>query len=348
MQKYGGISRYFANLHDGISELKGYESNLGLLFSDNAYLKTKHLPAQWLNSVVSKPSRRYKYNKWCSKYLLGQNNFDVFHPTFYHPYFLKSLKKPYVLTVHDMINELFPEYYATDPFTRYKGELIAKANHIIAISESTKNDIQKFFNVDDKKISVIHLSNYVRANLDQSDLAPPGNSYILFVGDRFGYKNFDLFLKAAAPLLIKYSLKLICAGGGAFKADEIELIDKLHITGLISQRSVGDTELAKLYKNAVAFIYPSLYEGFGLPVLEAFANGCPLIVSNTSSLPEVGGDAAEYFDPADQESITFAIDKVINNKTLQQELRIKGTDRLKLFGFETCLQKTLQVYKLFE
>lgn len=347
MQKYGGISRYFANLHSGISAGNEYKSELGLLFSDNAYLKTEHLPAQLLNNVVKKPSRRYKYNKWYSKYLLQQNNFDVFHPTFYHPYFLRSLKKPFVLTVHDMINELFPEYYATDPFTGYKADLIARAGHIIAISESTKRDIQKFFDVDDKKISVIHLSNYVRANLDEPDLAPAESNYILFVGDRFGYKNFGLFLKAAAPLLIKYSIKLICAGGGAFKADEVKLLNGLKVADRVSQTSVGDAALAGLYKNAMAFIYPSLYEGFGLPVLEAFANCCPLIVSNISSLPEVAGDAAEYFDPAEQQSIAAAIDKVIGNKNLQHELRVKGTERLKLFSFETCLQKTLQVYGLF-
>ena len=347
MQKYGGISRYFANLHNGISGLQAYESELGLLFSDNAYIKKERLPAQLLNGLVKKTSRRYKYNKWYSKYLIGQSNFDVFHPTFYHPYFLRSLKKPFVLTVHDMINELFPQYYATDPFTGYKAQLIQKAGHIIAISESTKNDIQKFFDVEDKKISVIHLSNYVPISADMPGRARVDDNYLLFVGDRFGYKNFDLFLKAAAPLMLKHSINLICAGGGVFKADEINLLHDLRVADRVKQLSVSDMELARLYKSAVAFIYPSLYEGFGLPVLEAFANNCPLIVSNTSSLPEVGGDAAEYFNPADKESITFAIDKVINNKTLQQELRVNGAERLKLFSFEACLQKTLRVYSLF-
>ena len=347
MQKYGGISRYFANLHTGISGLEGYESKLGLLFSDNAYIKKERLPAQFLNGFVKKASRRYKYNKWYSKYLLGQSNFDVFHPTFYHPYFLRSLKKPFILTVHDMINELFPQYYATDPFTGYKAQLIQKADHIIAISESTRKDIQKFFDVEDRKISVIHLSNYVPVSSDRPGETPAADDYLLFVGDRFGYKNFDLFLEAAAPLMLKYSIKLICAGGGPFKPGELKLIGELNVSGRVSQTSVTDTALSQLYKNAIAFIYPSLYEGFGLPVLEAFANNCPLIVSNTSSLPEVGGDAAEYFNPADKESLTFAIDKVIGNKILQQELRVKGRERLKLFSFETCLKKTLQVYNRF-
>jgi len=347
MQKYGGISRYYANLHKGISGRQGYNTELGLLFSDNAYIKNERLPAQGLNGLIKKQSRRYKYNKWYSKYLLQQNNFDVFHPTFYHPYFLKSLKKPFVLTVHDMINELFPQYYSTDPFTGYKAQLIAKADHIIAISESTRKDIQKFFDVDNKKISVIHLNDYLPISPDLPGGAPD-DAYLLFVGDRFGYKNFDLFIKAAAPAILKYSIKLICAGGGPFKPGEVKLLNQLSIAGKVQQVSVSDDELAQLYKNAVAFVYPSLYEGFGLPVLEAFANNCPLIVSNTSSLPEVAGAAAEYFNPANKESITFSIEKVINDKTLQQELRLKGAERVKLFSFETCLQKTLQVYNLFK
>jgi len=100
-----------------------------------------------------------------------------------------------------------------------------------------------------------------------------------------------------------------------------------------------------LYANAEAFVYPSLYEGFGLPVLEAFSNNCPVIMSNTSSLPEVGGDAAQYFDPMSQSSIASAIEAVISNKNLQSELRTKGKQRLNLFNFDKTLKQTINVYK---
>lgn len=345
MQKYGGISRYFANLHCSLDARGASESKLGLLFTGNAYLKNQQLPAASINKFIKKSSLRFEYNKWYCNYLLRQNSFDVLHPTYYYPYFLKSLKKPFVLTVHDMINELFPEYFATDPITKYKGVLIERADHIIAISECTKNDIRKFYNINDDKISVIHHGYQMHITDRQPDKYTIEGDYILFVGDRYGYKNFDPFIKTAAPVILKHSIKLICAGGGAFKNEELELINKLNIANNVRQLPVNDNQLAHLYKNAAAFIYPSLYEGFGLPVLEAFFNNCPVIMSNTSSLPEVGGDAAEYFNPTDEQSIAVAIEHVINNNKRQDELRVKGKERLKLFSFENCFQKTLQVYR---
>src|ERR1019366_610887 len=129
------------------------------------------------------------------KYLVKQNDFEVFHPTYYHPYFLKSLKKPFVLTVHDIIYELFPEYFATEPYKFYKQKLLSLADHIIAISECTKNDIQKFYDIEDSKISVIHHGYQIPMNEVPSIFYSANDPYILFVGDRFGYKNFDLFIK---------------------------------------------------------------------------------------------------------------------------------------------------------
>lgn len=345
MQKYGGISRYFANLHFGLNSIEGTESELGLLFSDNAYIKNDELPLGVFNNFIKKESRRYKYNKWYCKYLLKQNDLDVFHPTYYHPYFLKSLKKSFVLTVHDMIYELFPEYFATEPYKFYKENLIKRADHIIAISECTKNDIQKFYNIGDNKISVVHHGYQMQTNNIGPNFYPVDGAYILFVGDRFGYKNFNFFIKAAAPIILKYSIKLICAGGGIFNSEEGRLINKLGMTNNIQQLAVNDDQLMHLYRHADAFVYPSLYEGFGLPVLEAFFNNCPVIVSNTSALPEVAGNAAEYFNPADEQSIAFAIEQVLSSKDKQDVMREKGRARLKLFSFDSCLQKTLKVYQ---
>jgi glycosyltransferase involved in cell wall biosynthesis len=350
-QKYGGISRYFANLNSGLNAEPGIESTLGLLFTRNAYIHPNDLPLNgFYNNWVDKKSRREKYNKWYCRHLLKQGDFDVFHPTYYNPYFLKYLNKPFVLTVHDLIHELFPHYFETiDPHTIiYKEQTITRADHIIAISESTKKDIQKFYNVPDDKITVIHHGYQMGAATGQVAAAKAEDKYLLFVGDRFGYKNFELFVKAVAPLLLKKGLKLICTGGGSFNDAERKLIAQLNLTNNIQQVSVTDSELANLYTNAEAFVYPSLYEGFGLPVLEAFYNNCPVIMSNTSSLPEVGGDAAQYFDPLDERSVAAAIEAVINNNPRQNELRVKGAERLKLFGLETCIKKTIDVYRLYK
>jgi glycosyltransferase involved in cell wall biosynthesis len=345
MQKYGGISRYFANLHYGLNHKTGTASKLGLLFTNNAYIDNSELPGGLFNRLVKKDSRRYKYNKWYDKHLLKQNDFDVFHPTYYHSYFLKQLKKPFVLTVHDMIHELYPQYFETDPYKNYKAQVIERADHIIAISECTKKDIQKFYNIPDSRISIIHHGYQMQTSAVPLSPVKTNGDYILFVGDRDAYKNFSLFIKAAAPIILKQGIQLICAGGGKFKPAELAQLTDLKLLPHVQQLSVTDSQLKQLYQNAQAFVYPSLYEGFGLPVLEAFFNNCPIIMSNTSSLPEVGGDAAEYFNPVDEQAIATAIEKVINSKTLQDELRAKGTERLKLFSFESCLQKTTAVYQ---
>lgn len=343
-QQYGGISRYFANLKQGLQQTDGVTVKLGLLFTSNAYLTDDKLR---FNSLINKKSRREKYNKWYCRYLLKQGKYDVFHPTYYNPYFLESVKKPFVITVHDMIHELYPHYFATvDPLTAgYKATVITAADHIIAISESTKRDIQRFYSIADDKITVIHHGfKMEQASLPTAEVVTDGR-YLLYVGDRFGYKNFEKFVKAVTPLLLGHHLKLICTGGGGFLEIERQMLEKEKIAGLVTQISATDAEMAWLYSHAEAFVYPSLYEGFGLPVLEAFYYNCPVIMSNTSSLPEVGGDAALYFNPASEQSIRNAIEEVINNKALQNELKVKGIQRLKLFDFDETLAKTINVYR---
>lgn len=343
-QQYGGISRYFANLNQGLQQTPGVTAKLGLLFTNNAYLANEWLP---FNKLVEKKHRRDKYNKWYCRYLLKQGKYDVFHPTYYNPYFLKYVKKPFVITVHDMIHELYPHYFATaDPLTAgYKARVIAAADHIIAISENTKRDIQRFYPIADDKITVIHHGYKMNQTVLPATEVFTGGKFLLYVGDRFGYKNFDIFIKAVAPLLLTHQLKLICTGGGSFSEAEERMIENEKITALTTQISAMDSEMSWLYANAEAFIYPSLYEGFGLPVLEAFYNNCPVIMSNTSSLPEVGGDAVYYFDPASEQSMRNAIEEVISNKHLQNELKLKGSERLKLFDFDVTLAKTINVYQ---
>jgi len=348
IQKYGGISRYFANLQYGLGNTDDIESKLGLLFTRNAYVNKKDLPGGGLlEHVVKKQSRRNKYNKWYCRHLLKQGNYDVFHPTYYNPYFLESVKKPFVITVHDMIHELYPHYFAAqDNLTAgYKAQVINQADHIIAISECTKRDLQKFYAIPDDKITVVYHGFKMGDSLVAAAKLDTPDKYLLFVGDRAGYKNFELFAKAVAPLLVREDLKLICSGGGIFTAIEQQIFRDNNIANRVQQVSASDAELANLYANAEAFVYPSLYEGFGLPVLEAFYNNCPIVMSNTSSLPEVGGAAAQYFDPMSEDSMRDAIDIVISNKNLRAELITKGKQRLRLFNFDNTLQQTINVYK---
>ena len=376
-QNYGGVSRYFCELMSRLSRDPSMELSIGLRYSQNENLRQFHqLDKYWSNrsdffsrtqlfSFIRKTTHRdilsfllnnkiLPIGQQESVKLLKRQNFDIFHPTYYDPYFLKYLeKKPFVLTIYDMIHEVYPAYFSPqDPTTIRKKQLIEKADGIIAISESTKKDIIKFFDIDPNKINVIYLGNPFENMMDQtqdknsSNFSFSGKSFILFVGNRSSYKNFTFLIEGVATLLQKKSdLYVYCAGGGPFTPQESQVLKNLQILDKVLYIQPDDITMKNLYKNALAFIFPSLYEGFGLPVLEAFSSGCPVILSNTSSLPEIGGDAALYFDPYDSASLTDALKKIISDNTLRMQLILKGYERSKLFSWEKTANATKNVYK---
>ena len=348
IQTHGGISRYFANLYEGLNRKSDFHSELAVLHSRNHYIDNKpYLPSSAGKFLLKKQSNRNKWNKRYSEFVIRKNAFDVFHPTYYDPYFLDKVKKPFVLTVHDLIHELLPEYFTPyDPTVQFKRKVIERASHLIAISDSTKIDLQSVYNVADNKISVIH-HGYQILTAIESELELPFTNYILFVGDRTKYKNFYILSSAVARLTKNYpELILVCAGGGAFTVVEQEAFLRKRLKN-VYQIPANDGELKALYKNALAFVYPSLYEGFGLPILEAFANDCPAILSDIPPFKEIAGDACTYFDPHDVENMTEAIEKVINSESLADSLRKRGAIQLRKFPISDCIDKTATVYKLF-
>jgi glycosyltransferase involved in cell wall biosynthesis len=373
VQRYGGISRYFVELMRGLHALERVEVDLALRFSDNFYIHehpdffdVASLKARRdlffglnfrgrarLNRLLEKIGILNDPNSQNSRFSLRKiifNDFDVFHPTYYDPYFLRHLgNKPFVLTVYDMIHELFrerfPEY--DDATIPRKKELITRAAHIIAISQSTKNDIMNMYNIDEKKISVIYLGNSLQSeNISKSELDMP-SKYILYVGDRQAYKNFGFFLKAIKDLLIEdKNLQLVCAGSVPFNKSEQQQFQALGLQEKLTHFPlVDDATLLQLYKRASCFAFPSLYEGFGIPVLEAMTCGCPALLSNRSSLPEIGGDAARYFDPEDQESIADAVRSVLYDEQTANQMRQRGYERAKQFTWAKCAEETRQVYE---
>ncbi len=347
LQRYGGISRYFANLFAKTQNRPDIKSDLSILYSQNHYIHDQPgALGNMLGSILLRKQKgRYKWNQRYSSHVISQNKMDVFHPTNHDPYFLDQIKKPFVLTVHDMIHERLPQYFDTGDDSAYAKRLcIERADHLIAISESTKRDLQHYYDIEDDKISVIH-HGFEPSMAMQDDSITGLDNYLLYVGDRRAYKNFPLFLVAVAPLLKSTSLKLICAGGGEFKRAETEQLLRLKIQDLVTQRSVSDEDLTGLYRNAKAFIYPSLYEGFGLPLLEAFQNRCPVIASDIACFREVGDDALEYFDPNDPEHIAASIQAVIEDADLQRKLSQAGERQLLKFPISNCVEKTVNVYK---
>ena len=352
-QTYGGISRYYAELIAGINQTTDTTAYLPILFSNNVYLREKGIPARPFFARRPLPKKIQliqSANKLYTIPKLRQKSYDVFHATYYDPYFLPYLKgRPFVITFLDMIHEKlgpqFPELADDRIITNQKRLMATQATRIIAISESTKRDIVELLDVDPAKIDVIYLGSSLAAQPVSQELTPTAEPYLLFVGNRGHYKNFSGLLQAIHPLLKQYRLKLVCAGGGGFTAAEKTLIQAVGAGDLVEQQPFDDQTLRVLYQQALAFIFPTLYEGFGIPVLEAFACNCPCIVSNLSSLPEVAGNAALYIDPTSSDSITQAVEQLIHNPAIRQELIRKGREQLSNFSWDRTVTETVQLYK---
>jgi glycosyltransferase involved in cell wall biosynthesis len=351
-QKYGGISRYFYELINVFDDGKEIQTKTPLRVSNNHYISDESL-IKHANFFPHKEFRgKYRlmmeWNKIATLREIKKQNFDVFHPTYYDPYFLKYIgQKPFVLTVYDMIHEKFHNLFPQkDRTSHHKKLLVEKASRIIAISHSTKKDLIEIFGTDESKIDVVYLGNSMFPKSNSTLVLKLPQKYILFVGSRNGYKNFDRFLRGVASLLLSdKELYVLCAGSGAFKAFELKQMEDLNIASQFIQYDVNDDTLASLYQNAQLFVFPSLYEGFGIPVLESFACDCPLVCSNTSSLPEIAGEGAYYFDPYSETSIQSAIFKVLNDKTLREQLVLNGRARLKKFSWKETAMQTQNIYE---
>lgn len=342
LQKFGGVTRYFCNLIENLPNYIEYE--LPVKYSENHYLPEIKEDIKSFSPILSFRVRRrlyYYLNNKLSLNKLHRDEFDIFHPSYYSTYFLKDIKRPFVLTVHDMIHEKFPESFSFyDKTKERKKELIDKAAHIIAVSQCTKNDLVSLLNVNPDKVSVVYHGF-------ASDVVPAKqmfSCYILYVGERKGYKNFDFFLKAINPLLLRNKeLKVVCTGM-PFTKEELSLFSDLKVEKQLVHISANDSQLASLYKYALVFVYPSVYEGFGIPILEAFRNECPVCLSDASCFPEVAGDAAHYFNPFDQESILNSISNVIDNRSLSDDLRKSGKLRLEKYSIAQMVNSTCEVY----
>lgn len=350
MQNYGGVSRYFAELIRGFAKEPDIDMYVSTEFTNNSYLANKSFLPN--NEFKGKKLILHEINKLFSKHQIKKNKFDLFHPTYYNPYFINSLKKPFVLTVFDMIHEIFPDHvHRLDKTAEYKKLLVTKATKIIAISHNTKKDLVNILKVPPEKVEVIHLASCITkdmANLKYFDNLPERSvkRYILYVGGRNYYKNFDNLLLAFEEL-VKHddTLYLICAGGGRFNGIEQAIFEKKGLTNNIISYPADDKTLATLYSNALVFVFPSLYEGFGLPVLEAMSCDCPVALSNRGSLSEIASKSAIFFDPKDPINIQTMISKVIYNSELRNRFIKKGRLKCEKFSWEETVKKTKGLYQ---
>lgn len=363
--RINGVARYVCELSQALIHL-GVDVHIPIKDTPNEYLlkaayfpktsaETPRLPI-WVRVMTFLGQKSKRANqflnfkrRWEGIAFLKKGEFDLIHPT--HNNALEILKhrngKTLVVTVHDMIHELFPTSFpAWDPSAARKKIMCQAADRIIAISQCTKDDLVRICLIDPLKIDVIHHGNslLLPENPEEHRLSLP-ERYILFVGQRQGYKNFLRTLRVYGKLAkLHPEIHFVCAGGGAFTDQEIKLINEQRLQDKISQQWVTDEELALLYQGSVAFIYPSEYEGFGLPILEAFACEAPVLCANASCFPEVADEAALYFDPQSEEEMLHTLCRFYESEELREEYIAKGKSRLKDFSWRKCAEDTLQCY----
>lgn len=347
-QVVGGVSRYFVEL---IKRMQGEEGNLKVHALGGLFINKFLREVSGVRGVKVPPLRytgffrrmiNSEFQRLCIKYYKP----DLVHQTYYSDFIFEKGQKV-VLTVPDMIHELYPESFFDNGNTSIlKERCCERADKIIAISHTTKSDLVRLFGIDPGKIQVISLANPLGGVLPDSSKRALSANYILYVGDRHGYKNFNKLVQGYSNSTeIRKKFHLVCFGGGVFSPDERIHFKALGIERNLIQLSGNDRLLAHYYQNARAFVYPSLYEGFGLPVLEAMSYGCPVICSNKGSIPEVAGEAGIYFDPESVDEIQSVLEKSLFDDSVLKEYSRLGIERNKQFSWDKCAGKTLKVYQ---
>jgi len=348
-QKYGGISRYFYELANQLASMEGQQVEIFAPFYINEYFHRGSKVSPHGIKVSRVHHTRFLNTAALCLLVRPRRDVDIYHETYYSRSDYCPRTAIRMLTVFDMIHEkLNGQFSKSDRASQDKALAVERADHIICISEHTRQDLIELFGVNTAKTSVVHLG-FTLTNRDESlqKRFPSARPFLLYVGNRFGYKNFEGLLQAySMSFRLMRDFDLICFGGGELTAREKGLIQQLGLPAESVRHVSGDDAiLAEYYRAASAFVFPSLYEGFGIPPLEAMSFDCPVVCSNVSSIPEIVGNAGEMFDPHEPDSIREAVERVVNDDALRQGLIARGRERIKLFSWERCARETLDVYK---
>jgi len=349
-----GLGVYTENLVDNLLEDYSTDNNYSLYFSrvESRTSKWRHQSQQY---VLKAPLT----NLWTHISLplhLRKHPVDIYH----FPNFIVPIVFPYktVVTIHDLNFLRFPKSFTLRTYLALATQIrlsAQKADAIIAVSESTKLDIVEMLKIPEKKVTVIYngVNERFKSPQKQMDVKVIKqkyglDNYILCVGSIVPQKNLVRLLNAFALLKKSNTIyQLAIVGGSAWKSEAVlKEIKRLNLSReVIMTGYVSDDDLPLIYSGATVFVYPSLYEGFGLPVLEAMACGTPVITSNVSSLPEVSGSAAILVDPYNIDEISEAMRRVVQDKNLQQELIDKGLEQVKKFSFNKMAKETFIIYE---
>jgi glycosyltransferase involved in cell wall biosynthesis len=355
LQPAGGITRYFGSI---ISRLPDdFEPSLVLGHKLNAnyppHRNLKVLQYDEFHQLSFSYRLSLHYSKLRDRAMrarLARTRFDVIHPTYYtlleaRP--IDSYRGPVVITVWDMIHEIYPAELDPDGgFAAQKKRAVEAAEIVICISESTKNDLLETYSMPESKVVVTHLASELDESISHGPEVVPARPYFLFVGRRGGYKNFDGLLRAFTQVASAHPDLALCVVGSPLEDSENRYIDGLGLSDRIEHYGYpNDRHLAKIYRHSLALVYPSRYEGFGLPPLEAMACGTVAVVCRTSSIPEVVGDAGVFVDPDSEDDLTDVLDSLLRDQTMRERLIFKGREQAKKFTWERTVAQTIEAYR---
>ena len=346
-QAVGGISRMFAELAHSFAS--GKPGGVNLLPFRTPIVNRYILENEDLRAALNARQARNAWTALAADFadVKVETKADVVHSTFYLAHGLRvSSKSKRVVTVHDMIPELIPRFRRRLDLLTLKRRYVQTADQVICVSESTKQDLLKVYGLIRAPIHVVHhgVSPRFRPDVSKADFLP--KRYLLFVGHRHQYKD-ALVLFRAFHLLVQQDddLELLCVGGDNFTVSERALFDELGIQEKVKQRFVEEADMPSAYAHAEAFVFPSHFEGFGLPTLEAMASGTPAILARATSLPEVGAQAAVYFDPGDHQELADVIGQVLNSTNFRTSIVDQGLRRSQEFDWQSAAEKTRGVYE---
>jgi glycosyltransferase involved in cell wall biosynthesis len=347
LQKFGGISNYFYNLGSEFLKLN-VDFEINSFFYRSEYLKkfpNKNFKGYNINFF---PGNFNFFFETINRLVLNKKKIDILntlvHETYYSNHHLPDVKK--ILTVYDMITEIFPNnFHKSKKITQIKKKSINEARHIICISESCKKDLIKYFNIDPKIITVTYLGSNIHVD-NVTVKAKKLKDIILFVGSRRGYKHFPLLVEVfSKSKVLKKNFRIGIFGGEKFSKLDFQILKKFNLSGnevfIFDEKKIS---LEQVYSNVAILVYPSAYEGFGLPVVEAMSCGCPVLCGSGGSLVEVGGDGLEYLSN-NIEHFQYLLEKILDSDDKQKELIDYGYQRSKKFSWKKCALETIDIYK---
>ena len=350
LQKFGGISRYIFNLNKCLNQK--INSKICAPIFVNQYIKDKNLQNINKHFYISEIPRFTRtiidnYNKFFFNSFYNKFKPDILHLSYYEKNFSIKKKSKIVITIYDLIYEKFYYEYGLKKRNFWKKDYIDNCDLIISISENTKKDLIEFYNVNPNKVEVVHLgTNFL--NIDKKIDVEKKNreNYLLYVGDRKRYKNFQLLIKAfAASEILKKNFKIFCCGSEKFDQSEIDYFQKLGIFKKVKFFYAQDNVLVNLYLNARSLIFPSKYEGFGLPLIEAMSLACPVLASKTKINQEILDNSAIYFKNDSFEDLRDVMEKNLFDDYKLESIKVLGLKRSKKFTWENCASQTIDLYK---